>query len=267
MRGLNRGGLYFTRTQQGKWRYSQYRLTPAMIYDRAFVITTKVVVHGGHERDFLADLLDADVLHESEETEMPKIQEASLRDLHPTQLTVGLIVVQDKKKHLAAMSPSDRQSFMKAHPMPAVIGPQGKLYITDHHHLGRAALDAAVTNGFFLVEADLSKYTMEDFWKEMNKNQWVHPLDENGVRHYYSMIPDRLGKLVDDSYRSLAGYVRDAGGYEKTPTAFAEFIWADFFRRNIPIEAVHADFQAAVRAALPLAQSHWAKNIPGFNGK
>jgi hypothetical protein len=198
---------------------------------------------------------------------MSKVQEAALQGLHPTQLTVGMAVVQDKRKHLAGMKAADRQDFMKAHPMPAVVGPQGKLYITDHHHLGRAALDAGVATGFFLVEADLSKSTLESFWKEMNENLWVHPLDENGVRHSYSMIPDSLGKLVDDVYRSLAGYVRDEGGFDKTPTAFAEFIWADFFRRNIAIETVRSDFQTAVRAGISLAQSKWAKNIPGYNRK
>jgi hypothetical protein len=198
---------------------------------------------------------------------MSKIQTASLGDLHPTQLTVGMIVVQDKKKHLEALSPADRQSFMREHPMPAVLGPQGTLYITDHHHLGRAALEAKVASGFFLVEADLSKCTPEAFWKEMNENLWVHPLDENGVRHYYASIPDRLNKMVDDIYRSLAGYVRDAGGFEKTPTAFAEFIWADFFRRNVAVETVRSDFQTAVQAGLSLAHSKWAKQIPGFNGK
>ncbi len=101
----------------------------------------------------------------------------------------------------------------------------------------------------------------------MNKSLWVHPLDANGVRHVYSSIPDRLDELVDDPYRSLAGYVRDAGGYDKAPTAFAEFIWADFFRRNIAIEDLRADFKAAVEAAMPLAQSHLAKGIPGFNAK
>lgn len=198
---------------------------------------------------------------------MSKLQQSALQDLHPTQLTVGMIVVHDKRKHLAGMSPTDRHDFMKAHPMPAVVGPQGKLYITDHHHLGRAALEAGVPTGFFLVEDDLSKCTPESFWKEMNENLWVHPLDENGVRHNYSMIPDKLGKLVDDVYRSVAGHVRDAGGFDKTPTAFAEFIWADFFRRNIAIETVRSDFQTAVQAGISLAHSKWAKNIPGYNRK
>src|SRR5215469_2582508 len=198
---------------------------------------------------------------------MSKTQEAALQELHPTQLTVGMIVVHDKRKHLEGMSAAERQKFMKDHPMPAVIGPQGKLYITDHHHLGRAALDAGVQTGFFLVEGDLSKSSLEAFWKEMNENLWVHPLDENGTRHNYSLLPDKLGKLVDDVYRSLAGYVRDKGGYDKTPTAFAEFIWADFFRRNIAVETVHSDFNTAVQAGISLAQSKWAKNIPGYNRK
>jgi hypothetical protein len=198
---------------------------------------------------------------------MPKIQEAALKDLHTTQLTVGLIVVQDKKKHLQEMSSSDQRSFMKAHPMPAVVGPQGRLYITDHHHLGRAALDAAVPSAFLEIEEDYSKCSIETFWKEMNDNQWVHPLDANGIRHLYNTIPDSLGKLVDDVYRSLAGYVRDKGGYDKTPTAFAEFVWADFFRRNIAVETLHADFSMAVHAGISLAQSKIAKNIPGFNAK
>jgi hypothetical protein len=195
---------------------------------------------------------------------MSKLREAALQDLHPTQLTVGMIVVQDKRKHLLGMSPADREDYMKAHPMPAVVGPQDRLYITDHHHLGRAALEAGVRTGFFLLEADLSKCSLEAFWKEMNENLWVHPLDENGVRHNYSMLPDKLGKLVDDVYRSLAGYVRDAGGFDKTPTAFAEFIWADFFRRNIAVETVRSDFQTAVRAGISLSQSKWAKSIPGY---
>ena len=76
------------------------------------------------------------------------------------------------------------------------------------------------------------------------------------MRHYYAAIPDSLGKLLDDVYRSLAGYVRDAGGYDKTPTAFAEFVWADFFRRNIAIETVRADFQTAVRAGVSLAKAN-----------
>ena len=117
------------------------------------------------------------------------------------------------------------------------------------------------------MEADLSSSNLDYFWKEMDKNRWVHPLDENGVRHYYNAIPYSLENLVDDAYRSLAGYVRNAGGFDKTPTAFAEFVWANFFRRSLPIEVVKRDFQAAFQIALPLAKSDLAKGMPGFKEK
>ena len=150
--------------------------------------------------------------------------------------------------------------------MPVVIGPAYRLYITDHHHLARAALEARVKEACFSVEADFSSMRPEKFWLEMNKRSWVHPLDENGVRHSYSFLPENLKKLVDDVYRSLAGFVRDAGGFRKTDAAFVEFVWADFFRRNIAIEEVTSDFRGAVRHAKRLAQSPLAKRIPGYAG-
>jgi hypothetical protein len=196
---------------------------------------------------------------------MSKIHESPIQKLRPTQLTVGMIEVHDKKKHLAGLKTAEQRDFMRTHPIPAVVGAKGLLFITDHHHLGRAALEAGVATGFFEVEADFSEYDIATFWIEMDRNRWVHPLDEWGTRHYYSAIPHRLDKLVDDVYRSLAGYIRNAGGYEKTPTAFAEFVWADFFRRSIPVEDVKADFAAAVRTAMPLAQSEAAMGMPGFH--
>ncbi|MGO8973049.1 MAG: ParB-like protein [Steroidobacteraceae bacterium] len=197
---------------------------------------------------------------------MPKIQESSIAKLMPTQITVGLIEVADKVKEIRALKPGEVVEFMRAHAAPAVTGSQCAVYITDHHHVARAALEAGVETGFFEIEADMSRYEPDDFWKEMDKNLWVHPLDENGVRHYYAAVPHRLQDLADDVYRSLAGYARNAGGFEKTPTAFAEFIWADYFRRSVPVELVRSDFAAAVQLAIPLARSPLAMGIPGFKG-
>jgi hypothetical protein len=201
------------------------------------------------------------------EARVGTIQESAVHKLHPTQLTVGMIEVKDKAHHLGKLPAPEQREFMRAHPIPAVVGPGQILFITDHHHLGRAALEADVSTGFFEVEADLSKLETGGFWKEMDRRCWVHPLDENGVRHQYSAIPKHLEQLIDDLYRSLAGFVRDAGGYEKSQAAFAEFVWADFFRRQIAIEDVKADFKAAVEVGLVLARSERARSMPGFHGK
>ena len=197
---------------------------------------------------------------------MSKPKRAPIRSLFPTQLTVGMLEVEVKRSRLVKLPPEEREGFLEAHPMPVVIGPEERLYITDHHHLARAALEARVKMACFNVEADFSSMSLKKFWAEMNKRSWVHPLDENGVRHRYHHLPGSLKRLVDDVYRSLAGFVRDAGGFRKTDAAFVEFIWADFFRRNIAVEDVTADFRAAVREAKRLAQSPLAKRIPGFIG-
>jgi hypothetical protein len=198
---------------------------------------------------------------------MAKIQESPLRQLLPTQLTVGMIEVREKTRHLQALKPKDLQDFLMQHPMPVVEGPGGRRYITDHHHLARAALDADIDAAYFSIEGDLSKLGIVEFWQEMDRNRWVHPLDENGVRHHYALIPPDLKKMVDDVYRSLAAFVRNAGGYDKTSEPFTEFIWADFFRRMVPVEDVRANFNAAVETAVPLARSQLAARLPGFRKK
>jgi hypothetical protein len=195
---------------------------------------------------------------------MPKLKRAKIKELRPTQLTVGMLEVEVKRKRLAALSDEARKEFLEAHPMPAVLGPEGEVYITDHHHLARAALEAKVEEACFEIVADFSRLAVKEFWRAMDKRSWVHPLDEHGVRHTYSFIPTRLDRLTDDVYRSLAGFVRDAGGFKKVDAAFVEFIWADYFRRNVAIEDVRADFKAAVRRAKHLARSPHAKRIPGY---
>jgi hypothetical protein len=195
---------------------------------------------------------------------MPKLQHAPIISLCPTQLTVGFLEVDAKKKKLQSLSPKDQAAFLTEHPMPVVLGPGQRMYITDHHHLARAAHDLKIPQACFDVEGDFSTLRQDIFWIQMDKESWVHPLDQHGVRHRYESIPKSLDKLVDDVYRSVAGFVRDAGGYDKTHTAFAEFIWADFFRRNIAIEDVLENFADAVQRGLLLARSPIAKRIPGY---
>ena len=179
---------------------------------------------------------------------MPKLHEVEIHRLRPTQITVGLIEVHDKRAKLEALKTHERRDFLEAHPIPAVWGPDGRLYITDHHHLGRAAAEAGVDTGFFMVEEDFSKLAIAEFWPRMQAAKWVHPIDQNGTLRTFEDIPDHLEKLIDDPYRSLAGYVRNAGAYEKTPTAFAEFLWADFFRPRVPVGNSRRNFTPASRA-------------------
>jgi hypothetical protein len=197
---------------------------------------------------------------------MAKIHEVEVHRLRPTQITVGMIEVDDKRAKLESLKSHERRDFLAAHPIPAVWGPDDRLYITDHHHLGRAAIDACIDTGFFDVEEDFSKLALPEFWQKMRAAHWAHPIDENGRSCHCDDIPHHLNKLRDDVYRSLAGYVRNAGGFEKTPTAFAEFVWADFFRTRVPVGPTRTDFDKAVAQALKLASSPEAAKLPGYHG-
>jgi hypothetical protein len=195
-----------------------------------------------------------------------KLHECHIERLRPTQITVGMIEVEDKRRHIETLGHHSRKDYLAERPMPAVFGPEGELYIIDHHHLARALWEAKVDTGIFSVEADFTDLHPPAFWVEMDARQWVHPVDDAGKRHAPDALPKHVKGLMDDPYRSLAGYVRNSGGFLKTDTAFAEFVWADFFRRHIRIWATRDEFDAAVRRGIELAHSGAAHDLPGFVG-
>ena len=197
---------------------------------------------------------------------MARQHEAPIHKLRPTQITIGFIEVSVKRKELEALKKHQQRDFLAQHMIPAVYGPDERVHITDHHHLARAALEAGIETGFFLIEADLQQLEPSAFWREMGEKRWAHPIDERGRRQPFTAIPKHLKELRDDVYRSIAGFVRTAGGYEKTPTAFCEFAWADFFRQRIVVGPTHEDFTRAVSEALALARSAAACDLPGYRG-
>ena len=142
---------------------------------------------------------------------MAKLHEVEIHRLRPTQITVGMIEVRDKRDKLLSLKKSEQQEFLEAHAIPAVWGPDGKLYITDHHHLGRACDEAGVDSGFFLVEDDFSSLPIAQFWPKMAAAHWVHPIDQAGKPRPFEDLPDHLQKLVDDRDDALTAAV---GGFD-----------------------------------------------------
>ena len=192
---------------------------------------------------------------------------ADVLTLHPTQMTVGMREVRAKTKKLLSLSPEEAQKQLKKNPIPVVAGPRGRLYIIDHHHLARAALDAGFGQVFVETAADLSALPESGFWDKMKEKAWVYPYDEHGNGpHAPSDLPQDVRGLVDDPFRSVAWQVREDGGYEKTDKPFAEFLWANFFRSNIKTDPAE-DFKKAVAEAMEIAKDPRAKDLPGYLGK
>lgn len=98
----------------------------------------------------------------------------------------------------------------------------------------------------------------------MEGKAWVHPFDGKGKLRKISDIPDDLLDMEDDPYRSLAGVVRQEGGFDKTLTPYMEFTWADYFRPLIKLKAIDADFDGSVKKAMELASASGAEQLPGY---
>jgi len=118
---------------------------------------------------------------------------------------------------------------------------------------------------------DFSEVEGELFWRLMEFHRWAHPFDEQGKRRDFDAIPSNVSKLRNDPYRSLAGFVRKAGGYAKDAAPYAEFLWADFFRPLIPPKKLQptdteALPQSSIDKAVVIARSHSAHHLPGWTG-
>ena len=206
--------------------------------------------------------METDFLHAHGE----HVAEDALTELRPTQMTVGYAEVLLKRQQWRALDKSGRREFLAAHPLPAVLGPKLRHYVVDHHHLGRALLEEGVVGVRLVVWADLSALAKDEFWVVMDHRQWLHPYDARGRRRPFTDIPKALAALVDDPYRSLAAAVRMDGGFPKDQTPFAEFLWADFFRRRVSAELLRDAPDAALDAALRFVHDKAAMHLPGWSG-
>lgn len=195
----------------------------------------------------------------------PVLKPILIADLRPTQITVGMREVLARRKRWRALK-GKKTAFLETHMVPAILGPKERYYIIDHHHLVRALHDEGVKNVLVTITANLRKLDQDAFWIVMDNHNWMHPFDASGRRRPYSEIPKSVSKLVDDPFRSLAGELRQVGGYSKETTPFSEFLWADFLRRRMKRRLLEDDFARAMKQAYKLAKGHEANYLPGWCG-
>jgi hypothetical protein len=196
----------------------------------------------------------------------PLLHPVPLKELRPTQITVGLREVEEKRRQWRDRANNKSSEYLGTHMIPVVIGPKERRYVIDHHHLCRALLEENVGDILVSVVADLRNLSKLAFWIYLDNRNWCHPYDAEGRRLGFDDIPKTIMEMSDDPYRSLAGELRRAGGYAKQETPFTEFLWADFLRRRIKPSLVRHDFAAALTEALTSAKSRDADYLPGWCG-
>jgi hypothetical protein len=200
-------------------------------------------------------------------TREPLLKPVPILSLRPTQMTVGMREVKEKRKRWRERkSDRKRAEMLGKHMIPVVLGPDEHHYVVDHHHLARALHDEGVKDVLVTVIADLTMVDREAFWGVMDNKRWVYPYDGKGERRHFRDLPRSVEGLKDDPFRSLAGELRRAGGFAKDTTPFSEFLWADFLRRRLSRRGVEDNFAKAVEKGLALVKSHDAVYLPGWCG-
>jgi hypothetical protein len=200
------------------------------------------------------------------EVREPMLHPVAIADLRPTQITVGMREVEAKRRAWRTKAGDKGAAFLGRHMIPVIVGPKGRHYVIDHHHLARALHEEGVKHVLVSVVANLTRLERDAFWFVLDNRNWMHPFDAKGRRRGYADIPKSIADLIDDPFRSLAGELRRVGGYAKDTTQFSEFLWADFLRRRMKRHAVEADFAGALQRALKLAKSRDADYLPGWCG-
>ncbi|KAA3499477.1 chromosome partitioning protein ParB [Rhizobium rhizogenes] len=197
----------------------------------------------------------------------PHLSPVEITALRPTQMTVGLREVENKRKQWAAIREEKGPDFLGHHMVPVVIGYKQRLYLVDHHHLALALHYEGVKHVLTSIVADLSHLGRQEFWSVMDHRNLVYPFDAEGARRPVDELPKRIIDLQDDPFRSLAGAVRDAGGFAKIEAPFTEFLWADFFRRRVSSKDLRHSFDKTMAGAVELARSRDARHLPGWCGR
>src|SRR5207344_3507786 len=184
-------------------------------------------------------------------TRDPILKPIPILSLRPTQMTVGMREVKEKRKRWREHKSAKKQAeLLGKHMIPVVLGPDQRYYVVDHHHLARALHDEGVKDILVTIIGDLTMVQRDAFWGVMDNKRWVYPYDSKGERRHFDDIPKSVADLKDDPFRSIAGELRRAGGFAKDTTPFSEFLWADFLRRGLKTKVVQRDFEAALEKGL-----------------
>ncbi|MFE6996437.1 ParB-like protein [Microbacterium sp. NPDC057659] len=149
-------------------------------------------------------------------------KDASLRD--PSSFTCAIPLGQETAESIAPMK-------------TVVIGPGGKLYLTDGHHTLTSFFELADGGADLHVRlrvlGNLSGMGQPQFWAAMQQNGWTYLKDAEGDAITPKQLPTSVGldNFEDDRLRSLLYFGRDIG-YTAGSVPFQEFYWADWVRES-----------------------------------
>lgn len=183
-----------------------------------------------------------------------------VNDILPTQANLGFAEIGKKVSAYDLLTPSGLANDLLTGGSiePVVIGPGGKLYLTNGHHtftsLQQSIYGASNPLVYVNVIANYSNLTEAEFWAKMQASNFLLPLDNGVVTPVDpltgSPIPSALSGMTNDPYRGLEyGILKNKSsklfptaanvtgavgssipGLDKTAAYYSDFIWANAYR-------------------------------------
>ncbi|WP_170850006.1 MULTISPECIES: autotransporter domain-containing protein [unclassified Beijerinckia] len=181
-----------------------------------------------------------------------------VNDILPTQLNLGFAEVGKKVTAYDLLTAAGVQNDLLSSLEPVVIGPGGKLYLTNGHHtftsLQQSVYGASNPSVYVNVIANYSNLTEAQFWAKMQSSNFLLPLDNGVVKSVDPLtgapIPSSFSGMTNDPYRGLEySILKNKGsklfdtasnisgavgstipGLDKTAAFYSDFIWANAYR-------------------------------------
>ena len=128
-------------------------------------------------------------------TREPYVKPVPILSLRPTQMTVGMQEVKEKRKRWREhSSDKKRAELLGKHMIPVVHGPDDRYYVVDHHHMARALHEEGVKDILVTVIGDLTMVERDVFWGVMDNKRWVYPYNSKGERCHFRDIPKSIDR-------------------------------------------------------------------------
>ena len=195
--------------------------------------------------------------------------EVPVARLQPTQMCVGLAEVRHRIQNFKGETLKERRAYLERKPVPLVRNGAGRLWMVDRHHRLRALLQVdpeATAFGYVVLEVPTTDHRLT--LQALQQRGWLYLYNRRGQGPWpLDHLPQHLGNLQDDAYRSLVWRLKRERRIAAAPLVpFHEFRWGAWLRR-CSLPAFHSLYlEPAMATARHVVCSPAASVLAGWQG-
>lgn len=189
--------------------------------------------------------------------------------LHPTQAVISHDQVANKIDKYQRDAKAFQKDLREEPFKTAVLGPEGRYYLTDGHHTFSAIVEFSPRGEeqqvTVEITADKSNLSETDFWQWLKDTHQTWLYDGSGQPISHKAMPKALGRdvLGDDPVRGAMYFLR--GHYlekPENPVPFLEFYWANYLRQHTALSTPPETRTAVNNARWYAALGNFIAEIP-----